>query len=80
MFDDIRPDMPVVIGDIIQKTFIEVDEKGAEAAAVAVIDMAPTGAIEPDPVDFICDRPFTYIIRDDSTGAILFMGEYAFAE
>lgn len=80
MFEDIRPDMPVVISDVIQKTFIEVDEKGTEAAAVTVIDMAPTSAIKPDPVEFICDRPFTYIIRDDSTGTILFMGEYAFAE
>jgi len=80
MFDGIRPDMPIVIENIIQKTFIEVDEKGTEAAAVTVIDMAPTSAIKPDPVNFICDRPFTYIIRDDSTGTILFMGEYAFAE
>jgi serpin B len=68
----------VFIGSILQKTFIEVDEKGTEAAAATVISMAPTSLMPTDCIDFICDRPFTYFIRDDATGEILFIGEYAF--
>lgn len=80
MFEGIRADEPPVISKITQKTFIEVDEKGTEAAAATVIEMVPESVISPDPVEFICDRPFTYIIRNDSTGTVLFMGEYAFVD
>jgi len=69
----------IFIALILQKTFIEVDEKGTEAAAATVIGIEPDFAVPtPEPIYFICDRPFTYFIRDDKTGDILFMGEYAF--
>lgn len=64
---------------ILQKTFIDVDEKGTEAAAATVIGISFTG-MPPQPIDFKCDRPFTYFIRNDATGDILFMGEYAYVE
>ncbi|NLB15295.1 MAG: serpin family protein, partial [Clostridiales bacterium] len=32
------------------------------------------------PIEFICDRPFTYLIRDNETGEILFIGRYNNAE
>ena len=69
------------IDDIIQKTFIEVDEEGTEAAAAtAVIMDAVPLSVPPPPIPFYCDRPFIYFIRNDTTGDILFMGEFAFAE
>ena len=68
------------IGDVLQKTFIEVDEEGTEAAAAtAVIIMKTTSAINVEPPkEFKADRPFTYFIRDEETGEVLFMGEYAY--
>jgi len=79
MFYGIDPDMPIVINGILQKTFIQVDEAGTEAAAATVIGIGMTSA-QPDPIAFLCNRPFLYLIRDDSTGTILFMGEYAFVK
>jgi len=71
----------VWIEDILQKTFIEVDEVGTEAAAVTVGHMIPMlPSIPPPPIPFYCDRPFIFFIRNDTTGDILFMGEFAFAE
>jgi len=71
-------DLPVYISDILQKTFISVDEDGAEAAAATVLEMVPLMGIPSIP--FYCNVPFIYFIRNDITGDILFMGEFAFAE
>ena len=65
---------PVWISFIKQKAFIEVDEKGAEAAAVTVGGMVTEAG--PRSVSFILDRPFLFMIREASSGAIYFMGEY----
>ena len=61
-----------------QKTFIDVNEKGTEAAAVTFIGMVTTSVgpgSQPRMVDFFADRPFLFIIRENSTGAILFIGQ-----
>lgn len=61
-----------------QKTFIDVNEKGTEAAAVTIVGMVATSAFPPPTlkkVDFFVDRPFLFLIREQSTGAILFMGQ-----
>lgn len=61
---------------ILQKTAIDVNEKGTEAAAATVIGMLETSAV-PDPEPpfrFIVDRPFVYAILERSTGTILFAG------
>ena len=69
------------IDDVFQKTFISVDEAGTEAAAVTVVEMAAgITSVPPPPIPFYCDRPFIYFIRNDTTGDILFMGEFAFVE
>ena len=74
-----KPPLNVYIDSIIQKTFIEVDEKGTEAAAATSIVEIAHSSMGP-PIFFICNRPFFYFIRNDATGEILFMGEYAFVE
>lgn len=62
------------ISDAIHKAFIEVNEKGSEAAAATAIVMR-FGAIEPDPLTvFQADHPFLFLIREKRTGSILFMG------
>ena len=62
---------PLYVSNFRQKTYIKVDEKGTEAAAVTEAEMrknAPAGLF----ISF--DRPFVYLIRESSTGAILFIG------
>ena len=67
-------DADLAVSKIKQKTFVEVNEEGAEAAAVTLIGR--DGALyEPnEPFQFFADRPFLYLIRERSTGAILFIG------
>ena len=61
------------IGEVIHKTFVEVNEEGTEAAAVTSVGVAETSAVAP-PISFIVDRPFFFAIRDNQTKTVLFMG------
>jgi len=68
-------DEPLHIGDVKQKTYLEVNEKGTEAAAVTAIRIeAMAMRREPPPFRFIVDRPFFLAIREKETGLILFLG------
>lgn len=62
------------VSEAKQKVFIEVNEEGTEAAAVTGIEMRTTSVGAP-PVRFVVDRPFVVVIRDDQTGALLFVGQ-----
>ena len=67
--------VPVFIGQMFQVAKIKLDEEGTEAAAVTVIGMVETA--EPDePVNFHATRPFLYVISEQSTGTIFFIGQY----
>lgn len=60
------------LGQIKQKVVFELDEEGAKAAAATGID-APTSASPAH--DYLAfDRPFMYVITENATGAILFIG------
>lgn len=76
MFDG---DEPMKLTDVLHKTYIDVDEKGTEAAAVTAVMVAGT-ALPPEPVDFVADRPFCFSVRDNENGEILFMGKYMYVE
>ena len=65
--------------DTIHKTFISVDEKGTETAAVTSIGMGGS-ALPPEPIELKFNKPFYFASRDNTSGEILFMGGYAFAE
>lgn len=81
MFEGIDPSHSVYISDVIHKSFIEVDEKGTEAAAATVILFAESAAVERiEPKIFEANHPFTYLIRDNENGEVFFMGQYSFAE
>lgn len=67
-FSSITPE-PFWISKIKHKTFLEVNEEGTEASAVTGILGTRSG-----PLDMIIDRPFFFVIRDESTGTLLFMG------
>lgn len=60
---------------ILQKNRIEVDEKGTKAASATVVLLVGGNGQEYKKVNFFLDRPFAFIIRESSTGAILFMGK-----
>ncbi|MBA4419440.1 MAG: serpin family protein [Syntrophus sp. (in: bacteria)] len=61
------------IGQIIHKAFVEVNEEGTEAAAATAVEMVTKSAPVNPPV-FRADHPFLFIIRDNQSGTILFMG------
>ncbi len=63
----------VKIDDVIHKAFIEVDEEGTEAAAVTVVVVVETSA--PQYPTFKADHPFFFVIHDNKTNSILFMGQ-----
>ncbi len=67
---------PLHISQVVQKTFVEVNEEGTEAAAASGIAMRPSLVRrEPEPpFTMIVDRPFYVAIRENQTGAILFHG------
>jgi serpin B len=60
------------ISQIKHKAFVEVNEEGTEAAAATAVGMQAT-AVRFYPV-FRADHPFLFLIRDNQTGSILFMG------
>ena len=61
---------------MFQVAKIKLDEQGTEAAAVTVIGMETTGMPSP-PIPFYANRPFLYVISEQSTGAIFFIGQFA---
>lgn len=69
-------DQSVFVGGVKQKTFIEVNESGTEAAAVTVADMDNMSMGSPNPIssELRFDHPFGYVLKEKSTGAILFAG------
>ena len=69
----------VYISMMLQKARIKVDESGSEAAAVTITEMSLECAepYEPKPpINFHANRPFVYMIREASTGVILFVGKF----
>ncbi len=69
-------DKSTFIGNIIQATYIKVDEEGTEAAAVTMAEMYDSAIHEPiSQVIFNMNRPFAFIIREKESNTILFMGK-----
>jgi serpin B len=62
------------IGSVLHKAFVAVDEKGTEAAAATAVIMEVTSAPAGEPITITVDRPFIYLIRDEQTGNVLFLG------
>lgn len=70
-FSKINPEAQLFISEVMHKTFIKVDEEGTEAAAVTSVGVELTSA----PQIFSVNRPFVFMIREQNSGAILFMGK-----
>jgi serpin B len=71
MSEDLKKDL--YISEVKQKTYIKVDEKGTEAAAVTSVEMELT-SMPPELPKVVFDRPFVYGIIDVETGIPLFIG------
>jgi serpin B len=55
---------------VVHEAFVEVDERGTEAAAATGVVMKRGGR----PRAFVADHPFVFLIRDRETGSVLFLG------
>jgi serpin B len=76
-FSGISGTPELYITDALHKAFVEVNEEGTEAAAATGIVLGEVSARpEPEPV-FRADHPFLFLIRDDRSGAVLFLGRVA---
>ncbi len=64
----------VLIDRIKQKTLIEVNEEGTEAAGTTAIGITSTSLNLAQPFEMIVNRPFFFVIKDNQTSTILFMG------
>jgi len=74
-FHRILPGQPANVSDVIQKTWIAVDEVGTKAAAATGIVMRAGARFAPtEPIPFHIDHPFAFQIVQERTGAILFAG------
>lgn len=74
-FSRIHPTAELFISRVIHKTFIDVNEKGTEAAAVTVVEIGVTSVGPDNKTYFTAEKPFIYAIREKNSGALLFMGK-----
>ncbi|HEY3857728.1 MAG TPA: serpin family protein [Verrucomicrobiae bacterium] len=65
------------ISQVFHQAWVEVSEEGTEAAAATAVQMRPRGMRHPQNAVFRADRPFLFLIRDRTSGTVLFMGRVA---
>lgn len=70
-FTKINRNGGLLLSFVKQNTFVAVDEKGTEAAAVTTGGISVTSM----PASYICDRPFVFVIHEKTSGTVLFMGK-----
>jgi serpin B len=63
------------ISEVLHKAFVDVNEEGTEAAAATAVAISIKSAVSPhEPAVFRADHPFLFLIVDNRTKSILFMG------
>ncbi len=72
-FTGINPDGNLLISEVKQKTFVEVNEEGTEAAAVTSVGVGVTSV--PVVTEFDVNVPFLFLIRESGSGLIVFVGQ-----
>lgn len=79
-FSGITGSPDLKINEVIHQTFLDVDEKGTEAAAATAVTMVATSAMPgpppPPPFEFKANKPFLFLLRDMRTGLVLFIGRH----
>ena len=69
--------MPLLVYLMRHKATLKVDEVGTIATGAGMGGGCFGGMIEPKPQEFIANRPFLFLIFDEKTSSLLFMGRYA---
>ena len=75
-FSGMTGNKDLFISAVVHKAYVDVNEEGTEAAAATGVTMKLTSVAPPPPV-FRADHPFIFLIRDNQTGSILFLGRVA---
>ena len=65
------------ISAVVHKAYVDVNEEGTEAAAATGVGVKATSIEAAPPPVFKADHPFIFLIRDNQTGSILFLGRVA---
>ena len=73
-FSGMTGNKELYISHVIHKAYINLNEKGTEAAAATATIMAMK-CYSPNSKIFNADHPFIFLIKDNATGSILFMGK-----
>lgn len=74
-FSDMDGTQYLYISDVVHKAYVDVNEEGTEAAAATAVMMSGKGLAEEEPIPvFRADHPFIFLIQDNETGMILFIG------
>jgi serine protease inhibitor len=72
-FSGISDEPGLYVGEVIHQAFVRIYEEGTEAAAATEATVRFLGA-QPVPITFRADHPFLFLILDNKTGLIIFMG------
>lgn len=83
-FDESKADFSGITSDpnglyiskVVHKAVVEVNETGTEAAAATGVIMMTRCAMILEPANFICDRPFLFMIHEKKHNSVLFFGKY----
>ncbi|MBD3336352.1 MAG: serpin family protein, partial [Candidatus Eisenbacteria bacterium] len=73
-FSGITNEGSLAITEVVHETFVAVDEAGTEAAGATGVIMAGESPAPEEVKSFYAERPFLFVLRDEPTGLILFMG------
>jgi len=72
-FSGMTGEKELYISNVMHQSFVEVDEKGTEAAAATGVVMRKTSVVRKK--QFKADHPFIFMIKDEKTGTVLFLGK-----
>lgn len=76
-FSNINQDTDIFVSEVLHDCVVKVDEEGTEAAALTAIMLEATSMpVIPETVtEFHIDKPFIFVIQDNSSDMILFIGK-----
>ena len=66
----------VHISHVLHKASIEIDEIGGEAGVSTYAEMSDMFTLNLDEINFVCDRPFLFLIHEKKQNGILFLGKF----